>query len=46
MYLTRIGDTVHVLRCFEKDSRKTERRDLEVAEARLKEIRQRLLDTK
>jgi phage-related protein len=46
MYLTRIGDTIHVLHCFEKDSRKTDRRDLEVAKARLKEIRQRLLDTK
>lgn len=46
MYLTRIGDTIHVLHCFEKDSRKTDRRDLEVAKARLKEIRQRLLDKK
>jgi phage-related protein len=46
MYLTRIGDTIHVLHCFEKDSRRTDRRDLEVAKARLKEIRQRLLDTK
>ena len=46
MYLTRIGDTIHVLHCFEKDSRKTDRRDLEVAKARLKELRQRLLDAK
>lgn len=46
MYLTQIGDTIHVLHCFEKDSRKTDRRDLEVARVRLKEIRQRLLDTK
>ena len=46
MYLTRIGDTIHVLHCFEKDSRRTDRRDLEVAKARLKEIRQRLLNTK
>ncbi len=46
MYLTRIGDTIHVLHCFEKDSRKTDRRDLEAARARLKEIRQRLLDWK
>ncbi len=45
MYLTRSGDTIHVLHCFEKDSRRTDRRDLEVAKARLKEIRQRLLDT-
>jgi phage-related protein len=42
MYLTRIGDTIHVLHCFEKDSRKTDRRDLEVSKSRLKEIRRRL----
>jgi phage-related protein len=46
MYLTLIGDTIHVLHCFEKDSRRTDRRDLEVAKARLKEVRRRLLDTK
>jgi hypothetical protein len=32
--------------CFERDSRKTDRRDLELAKTRLKGIRQRLLDTK
>jgi phage-related protein len=42
MYLTWIGDTIHVLHCFEKDSRKTDRRDLEVSKSRLKEIRRRL----
>ena len=46
MYLTQIGDTIHVLHCFEKNSRKTDRRDLEVAKARLKEVRQRLQDAK
>ncbi|MFP5226920.1 MAG: type II toxin-antitoxin system RelE/ParE family toxin [Acidobacteriota bacterium] len=44
MYLTQIGDTIHVLHCFEKDSRKTDRRDLDVARDRLKEIRRRLRD--
>ena len=46
MYLARIGDTIHILHCFEKDSRKTDRRDLDVAKTRLKEIRQKLRDTK
>jgi phage-related protein len=46
MYLTQIGDTLHVLHCFEKDSRRTDRRDLEVAKTRLKEVRRRLLDKK
>ena len=42
MYLTRIGDRIHVLHCFEKDSRKTDRRDIEIARVRLSEIRKRL----
>ncbi|MFP5226876.1 MAG: type II toxin-antitoxin system RelE/ParE family toxin [Acidobacteriota bacterium] len=42
MYLTQIGDTIHVLHCFEKDSRKTDRRDLELAKDRLKEVRRKL----
>ena len=46
MYLTQVEDTIHVLHCFEKDSRKTDRRDLEVTKARLKEVRQRLQDAK
>lgn len=36
MYLTRIGDALYVLHAFEKDSRKTDRRDLEIAKFRLK----------
>jgi phage-related protein len=36
IYLTRIGDVLYVLHAFEKDSRKTDRRDLEVAASRLK----------
>jgi phage-related protein len=42
MYLTQIGNTIRVLHCFEKDSRKTDRRDLEIVKVRLKEVRQRL----
>jgi phage-related protein len=36
IYLTRIGDALFVLHAFEKDSRKTDRRDLEIAASRLK----------
>ena len=36
IYLTRIGDVLYVLHAFEKNSRKTDRRDLEIAKSRLK----------
>jgi phage-related protein len=36
IYLTRIGDALYVLHAFEKSSRKTDRRDLEIAKSRLK----------
>jgi phage-related protein len=36
IYLTRIGNALYVLHAFEKDSRKTDRRDLEIAKSRLK----------
>lgn len=42
MYLTRINNIVHVLHCFEKDSRKTDKRDIAVAKTRLSEVQQRL----
>jgi phage-related protein len=42
MYLSKIGNVVYVLHCFEKDSRKTDRRDIEMARSRLQEVRQRL----
>jgi phage-related protein len=35
-----------VLHCFEKDSRKTDRRDIEVARNRLKIVGQRLQEQK
>ena len=36
------GNTIYVLDCFEMESRKTDRRDIEVAVQRLKLVRQRL----
>jgi phage-related protein len=44
IYLTRIKKTIHVLHCFEKDSRKTDKRDIATARARLSEVHQRLRD--
>jgi phage-related protein len=42
IYLSRINDVIYVLHCFEKKSRKTDRRDLATAEQRLSEVRARL----
>ncbi len=42
IYLSKVGDTIYVLHCFEKESRKTDRRDIEVARQRLKQVNQRL----
>jgi len=36
IYLTRIGDALYVLHAFEKSSRKTDQRDLELAKSRFK----------
>lgn len=41
IYLAKIGNVIHVLHCFEKNSRKTDHRDLETAAQRLKIVRQR-----
>lgn len=38
IYLTRIGDALYVLHAFEKSSRKTDQRDLEIAKSRLKSV--------
>lgn len=46
MYLARIGNVIHVLHCFEKDRRKTDRRDTELAGARLQIVMRRLRDAK
>jgi phage-related protein len=42
MYLARIRNVVHVLHCFEKSSRKTDRRDVELAKTRLQVVLRRL----
>jgi phage-related protein len=42
MYLARIDNAIYVLHCFEKDSRKTSRRDIAVARTRLSELHKRL----
>jgi len=42
IYLSKVGNRIYVLHCFKKDSRKTDRRDIEVARQRLRRVRQRL----
>jgi phage-related protein len=42
MYLSQIQGVIYVLHAFEKDSTKTDRRDVEIAKKRLKEVNQRL----
>jgi phage-related protein len=44
VYLARIEDTIYVLDCFEKDTARTERKDLRTAESRLSQVKQRLLE--
>jgi len=42
VYLTVIDNTVYILHCFEKDSRKTDSRDRELISSRLGMVKQRL----
>ena len=42
MYLTKIGGVIYVLHCFEKESRKTDKRDVATARARLKQVLERI----
>lgn len=42
IYVARIDDVIYVLHCFEKTSQKTKKRDLNIAEARLKAVHKRL----
>jgi phage-related protein len=42
IYLSKIGNVIYVLHCFEKESRKTDRRDIDIARKRLGLVRQRL----
>jgi len=42
IYLSKIDEVIHVLHCFEKQGRKTDRRDLQTAQERLSRVRRRL----
>jgi phage-related protein len=42
VYLTKIAGVIHVLHCFEKESRKTDKRDIATARVRLKRVLERL----
>jgi phage-related protein len=46
IYLSKIENRIYVLHCFEKESRKTDRRDIAIAGQRLKLVRQRLQEQK
>jgi phage-related protein len=42
VYLARVEDVIYVLHCFTKNTAKTERRDIEKARQRWKQVQQRL----
>jgi phage-related protein len=42
LYLSKIDGVIYVLHCFEKQSRKTDRRDLDIARKRLSRVRERI----
>ena len=42
LYLARVNDVIYVLDCFEKDTAKTERKDLNTARSRLIAVKQRM----
>ena len=42
IYLKRIADVIYVLDCFEKDTAKTERKDIRLATQRLAMVKERL----
>jgi phage-related protein len=42
VYLSKIDNAIYVLHCFEKDSRKSSQRDLELARKRLSMVNQRI----
>jgi phage-related protein len=46
IYLTRVGDTLHMLHAFTKKSAKTSRNDLAIASSRLKAVRARIAEEK
>jgi phage-related protein len=42
LYVARFADAVHVLHCFQKKSRKTSQRDIDLAKRRYRDFRQEL----
>lgn len=46
IYLSKIENRIHILHCFEKESRKTGRRDIAIATQRLKLVTQRSKEQK
>jgi phage-related protein len=46
LYLTRVLDVIYVLHCFEKDTNRTSRQDLDKAKTRLKEIHAEIREKK
>jgi phage-related protein len=44
IYPSKVDNIIYVLHYFEKDSRKTDRRDIEVATQRLKLVKQRIVE--
>ena len=44
VYLARVKDVIYVLDCFEKDTAKTERKDINTAKGRLLAVRQRMAE--
>ncbi len=46
IYLSRVRDVIHVLHCFEKRSRETPMKEINVARQRLKAVRARMIEEK
>lgn len=42
VYLARIADVIYVLDCFEKNTRKTEKKDIARSQDRYKQVQQRI----
>jgi phage-related protein len=46
IYLSRVRDVIHVLHCFEKRTRQTPKKEINVARQRLKMVRARMIGEK
>jgi phage-related protein len=46
LYLTKVLDVIYVLHCFEKDTNRTSRQDLDTAATRLKEVHAEIREKK